>query len=102
MIKIDERYLQNQLISLLQIPSPSGYTDQIVHYVCTELETLNIPYNVTRRGAIRATLAGEIDTLDRAVCVHLDTLGAMVNRFKTNGRLSIRPIGPPSSLEVTR
>ncbi|WP_413831148.1 osmoprotectant NAGGN system M42 family peptidase [Desulfobacula sp.] len=97
MIKIDERYLQNQLISLLQIPSPSGYTDQIVHYVCTELETLNIPYNVTRRGAIRATLAGEIDTLDRAVCVHLDTLGAMVNRFKTNGRLSIRPIGTWSS-----
>lgn len=76
---------------------PSGYTDQIVHYVCRELEVLNIPYNVTRRGAIRATLQGAIDNFDRAVCVHLDTLGAMVNRLKSNGRLSVRPIGTWSS-----
>lgn len=97
MMKIDECYLQNQLLSLLQIPSPSGYTDQIVHYVCNELEKLEIPYNVTRRGSIRATLSGKLDTLDRAVCVHLDTLGAMVSRLKSNGRLSIRSIGTWSS-----
>ena len=96
-MKIDERYLQSQLLALLQIPSPSGYTDQIVHYVCKELEALNIPYNVTRRGAIRATIRGVIDNFDRAVCVHLDTLGAMVNRLKSNGRLSVRPIGTWSS-----
>jgi putative aminopeptidase FrvX len=97
MIKIDECYLQNQLLSLLQIPSPAGYTDQIVHYVCNELEKLEIPYNVTRRGAIRATIPGHLDTLDRAVCVHLDTLGAMVSRLKSNGRLAVRPIGTWSS-----
>ncbi len=97
MIKIDACYLQNQLLSLLQIPSPSGYTDQIVHYVCKELEALNIPYNVTRRGAIRATLQGTTDSFDRAICVHLDTLGAMVSRLKSNGRLSVRPIGTWSS-----
>lgn len=96
-MKIDNCYLQNQLLSMLQIPSPSGYTDQIVHYVCRELETLNIPYNVTRRGAIRATLPGAVHSFDRAVCVHLDTLGAMVSRLKSNGRLSVRPIGTWSS-----
>ncbi len=96
-MKIDESYLKRQLISLLQIPSPSGYTDQVVHHVCNELERLEIPYNVTRRGAIRATLSGKLDTLDRAVCAHLDTLGAMVGRLKSNGRLSIRPVGTWSS-----
>jgi len=94
---MDESYLKNQLASMLQIPSPSGYTDQIVHYVCQELEHLKIPYNVTRRGAIRATLSGKKETLDRAVCAHLDTLGAMVSRLKSNGRLAIRPIGTWSS-----
>ena len=96
-MKISDAYLLEQLISMLQIPSPSGYTDQIVHYVCNELDTLEIPYNVTRRGAIRATLSGKGSTLDRAVCVHLDTLGAMVSRLKSNGRLAIRSIGTWSS-----
>jgi peptidase M42 family hydrolase len=94
---IDKQYLQEQLISLLQIPSPSGYTDQVVHYVCEQLESFGVSYNVTRRGAIRATLKGKVDTLDRAVCVHLDTLGAMVKRLKPNGRLAISPIGTWSS-----
>jgi len=94
---INLKYLQNQLLSLLQIPSPSGYTDQVVHYVCKQLESFGISYNVTRRGAIRATLKGQMDTLDRAVCVHLDTLGAMVKRIKSNGRLAIAPIGTWSS-----
>lgn len=94
---MDESYLKELLISLLRIPSPSGYTDQIVHHVCRELERLSIPYNVTRRGAIRATLSGHSEVLDRAVCVHLDTLGAMVSRLKSNGRLALRPIGTWSS-----
>jgi peptidase M42 family hydrolase len=96
-MKISNAYLLKQLISMLQIPSPSGYTDQIVHYVCNELDILNIPYNVTRRGAIRATLSGDGNALDRAVCAHLDTLGAMVSRLKSNGRLAVRPIGTWSS-----
>jgi peptidase M42 family hydrolase len=96
-MQIDKQYLQEQLLSLVQIPSPSGYTDQVVHYVCKQLEFFKVPYNVTRRGAIRATLKGTIDTLDRAVCVHLDTLGAMVKRLKPNGRLAIASIGTWSS-----
>lgn len=96
-LQIDTDYLCRQLMELLHIPSPSGYTDQIVHHVSKELDRLEIPYNVTRRGAIRATLSGKQNTMDRAVCVHLDTLGAMVNRLKSNGRLSIMPIGTWSS-----
>jgi peptidase M42 family hydrolase len=93
-VSIDADYLQQTLIKLLNIHSPSGYTDQIVHFVGDQLQELDIPYNVTRRGAIRATLKGrKRDTLDRAVAVHVDTLGAMVRRVKPNGRLALAPVG---------
>jgi len=96
-ICLDETFLIHQLKELLSIPSPSGYSDQIVHYVGKELEKLGIDFEVTRRGSIRATLPGKQNTLDRAVTVHLDTLGAMVSRLKDNGKLALTPIGNWSS-----
>jgi len=94
---IDKDYLRKTLVSLLNIPSPSGYTDQIVHFVGNRLQAMGIPFDVTRRGAIRANLKGEQNTLDRAITVHLDTLGAMVISLKDNGRLAIAPVGTWSS-----
>ena len=92
-IQLDPKYMERVLLALLNIHSPSGYTDQIVHFVGHELQELGIDYNVTRRGAIRATLPGRHKTCDRAILAHLDTLGAMVRQLKTNGRLAIAPIG---------
>lgn len=96
-LKIDETYMQSILKALLQIPSPSGYTDSIVHYVCKELNALDIKTEVTRRGAIRAHLDGKQKSPDRAIVAHVDTLGAMVRGLKPNGRLEVAPIGTWSS-----
>lgn len=96
-LNIDEEYLKTVLADLLNIHSPSGYSDQIVHFVGGTLQQMGIDFNVTRRGAIRATLHGSQSTLDRALAVHLDTTGAMVTRLKKNGRLAIAPIGNWSS-----
>ena len=90
---IDQKYLLVVLRRLLEIPSPSGMTDDIVRFVCKELENLEVPYELTRRGAIRATLKGEKPKPRRAIVTHLDTLGAMVKRLKGNGRVSLVPIG---------
>ncbi|MFZ1745479.1 MAG: hypothetical protein WAU17_06140, partial [Nitrospirales bacterium] len=95
--KIDTQYLLQILQKLLAIPSPTGYTDQIVHAVSGELKQLGIPFELTRRGAIRATMAGKVSTPDRAIVAHLDTLGALVKWLKNNGRLAIVPIGTWSS-----
>jgi peptidase M42 family hydrolase len=98
-LNIDEDYLKDTLVALLNIHSPSGYTDQIVHFVGENLESFGLKFEVTRRGAIRATLPGRQNQLDRSVAVHLDTIGAMVCRIKSNGRLAIAPIGTwPSRL----
>lgn len=89
----DRHYLQDVLGRLLNTPSPSGMTDAVVHVACSELDALGIPYELTRRGAIRACLKGRQRTPARAVVAHLDTLGAMVKGFKPNGRLQVVPIG---------
>ena len=90
---IDYAYLEETMLQLLAIPSPVGLTDAAVRYTAGRFEALGIPYEITRRGAIRATLKGQAAQPARAVVAHLDTLGAMVKALKPNGRLEIVPIG---------
>lgn len=92
-MEIDQKYLKELLFELLNIPSPTGYTDQIVHYLGEKLKEIGVPFELTRRGAIRATIKGETSNGSRAIVSHLDTLGAMVRELKPNGRLGIVPIG---------
>lgn len=92
-LPIDRDYLVNTLRSLIGIPSPTGYTDRAVIQTCRELEALKIPYELTRRGAIRGNLVGLRNTADRALIAHVDTLGAMVKNLKPNGRLALTSIG---------
>jgi peptidase M42 family hydrolase len=101
---IDTDYLKAQLERLLSIPSPTGYTDTIVRYVSEELERLGVPFSVTRRGAILALYRGHEIEGARAICAHLDTLGATVKMIKENGRLELVPIGTWSAraAEYTR
>ncbi|WP_129794375.1 osmoprotectant NAGGN system M42 family peptidase [Sphingosinicella sp. CPCC 101087] len=101
---IDVDYLRAQLARLLSIPSPTGYTDTVVRYVCEELGRLGVPFSVTRRGAILALYRGRDMEGARAIVSHLDTLGATVKMIKDNGRLELVPIGSWSarSAETTR
>ncbi|MBF0448260.1 MAG: osmoprotectant NAGGN system M42 family peptidase [Magnetococcales bacterium] len=94
---IDVEYLLETLNVLLRTPSPSGMTDQIVEKVCILLDQLDIPFELTRRGAIRANIVGQETGRHRAIAAHLDTLGAMVKELKPNGRLGVIPIGHWSS-----
>lgn len=96
-LTIDRDYIQRILLELLGTLSPTGYTDAVVRLVGSELERLRIPFELTRRGAIRADLRRDDRAPKRAVLGHLDTLGAMVTALKDNGRLAIAPIGTWSS-----
>lgn len=91
--KIDTDYLLTTLLTLLGIHSPTGYTDPIVRRVCQMLNQLGIEFDLTRRGAIRATIRGKSSSPDRAVVTHVDTIGAMVKELKNNGRLALVPVG---------
>ena len=93
----DLKYLQKVLLEMLAIPSPTGFTDTIVRYVAERLEELGIPFELTRRGTIRATLKGKQNSPDRAVSAHLDTIGASVREVKDIGRLALAAVGCWSS-----
>ncbi|MBB4003149.1 MAG: osmoprotectant NAGGN system M42 family peptidase [Aurantimonas endophytica] len=92
-LAIDAQYLTDQLKALLNIPSPTGYTDTVVRHVAKELERLGLTVELTRRGAISALRQGSRRASARAIVSHLDTLGAQVKRLKENGRLELVPIG---------
>jgi peptidase M42 family hydrolase len=94
---LDGAYLLDILAQLLSIPSPTGYTDEIVHFASEELTRLGVEHELTRRGAIRAVIKGQHRQPARAIISHLDTLGALVKNLKSNGRLEIVPIGHWSS-----
>lgn len=101
-LAIDAEYLKTTLLELLAIPSPAGLTDEIVHYTGTRLDAIGVPYELTRRGTIRAVLRRNMPERRHsspacAIVAHLDTLGAMVREIKPNGRLSLMPIGTWSS-----
>ncbi|MBU2699983.1 putative aminopeptidase FrvX [Sporomusaceae bacterium BoRhaA] len=81
------------LKEILAISSPSGYTKNIMDYLIHELETLNISYFTTIKGAIIATVKGENDEYERTFSAHADTLGAMVKSIKPNGALALTLIG---------
>ncbi|NVK35479.1 MAG: osmoprotectant NAGGN system M42 family peptidase [Rhodobacteraceae bacterium] len=93
LLTIDITYLTKTLEKLLKIPSPTGYTDEIVRHVSKELEKLGVFYEITRRGAVRAKLPGKKRKPARAFVSHVDTLGAQVKALKDNGRLELVPIG---------
>lgn len=90
---IDQAFFEETLLQLMSIPSPVGLTDGVVRYAGARLDAIGVPYEVTRRGAIRATLRGRARKPARAIVTHLDTLGAMVQAIKPNGRLAVVPIG---------
>jgi peptidase M42 family hydrolase len=93
LLPIDMAYVQDVLLRLLDTPSPSGRTDDVMHLIGKELEHLGIPFTLTRRGALIADLAGEQKSPDRAVVVHADTIGCIVKSIKPDGRLEIVSVG---------
>lgn len=90
---IDLGYLQETLVELLNIPSPTGSTERIIQWLAEHLEGNAIPSQLTGKGALISDLAGEADDRPRALTVHVDTLGAIVKEIKENGRPRLSRLG---------
>lgn len=94
---IDVEYLTSTLMEMLRIPSPSGRTDAVMQAVGDHIAALGLPFDLTRRGILRATLQGRTEKVRRAVVVHADTIGLMVKQVKASGRLEVVPVGSHSA-----
>lgn len=81
------------LKQLVEIPSPSGYTKEIMDFMEDILKQLQVDYIRTNKGALIATIRGKDETKHRLLTAHTDTLGAMVKEVKGSGRLKLTMVG---------
>lgn len=81
------------IVKLTTIPSPTGFTRQIMNFVMAETSRFGYEPVLTPKGGVLVTVAGRDDSQHRFVTAHLDTLGAMVRAIKPDGRLKIDLIG---------
>lgn len=84
-------YALRQLEALVAIPSPSGFTEQVVDYCIGEFSAMGYAPKRTAKGGLTADLGGAGDGL--LLSAHVDTLGAMVCEVKPNGALRVAPVG---------
>ena len=77
---------------LVEIPSPSGMTDEAIRFAEKELNTLGVSTERLHKGALLATFPGKSDKA-RLLTAHVDTLGAMVKEILPSGRLRLTQVG---------
>lgn len=78
---------------LTAIPSPTGYTKEVMDYVIKQVESFGYKAKKTPKGAVMVTVPGLDDSKHRVVTAHVDTLGAMVRAIKPDGRLKMSLVG---------
>lgn len=92
--RIDQDYLVDFLVQLLNIPSPTGFAEPAIAFVEKELSQFTqLQLSRTRKGALIAKWKVESDLPPIALTAHVDTLGAVVKEIKKNGRLKLSRIG---------
>ena len=78
------------LKELVEIDSPSGYTQTAAQFVFEILQGYGLSPNYTNKGAVKCTLG---DQPRLSIAAHVDTLGAIVAGINTDGTLRISKIG---------
>nr|WP_285858847.1 M42 family metallopeptidase [Bhargavaea ginsengi] len=81
------------LEKLVNTPSPSGYTADVMKLAASYLAESGAELTKTNKGAVIATFRGEDDSKSRLITAHVDTLGAIVKEIKPSGRLKLDKIG---------
>jgi aminopeptidase len=82
-----------KITKLVNIPSPSGNTEEVITYVENMLSNYDVALQRNRKGGLIATIKGEDEKNHRMLTAHVDTLGAMVKDIKGDGRLKLSLIG---------
>lgn len=96
MIKLTE-YTKNILDfakKIIAIPSPSGYTAEVINFLEKETAKLGYPHYLTKKGNLIVEVQGTSD-YTIGLSGHVDTLGAMVRSVQSDGNLKFTTIGGP-------
>jgi putative aminopeptidase FrvX len=82
----------------VDIPSPSGYTEDIISFIEKELKDLPYHLEKTYKGSLIVSTDKHPEFM---IMGHVDTLGGMVSEITGNGTLRVSQLGgyPPNSFE---
>ncbi|MBP1905945.1 putative aminopeptidase FrvX [Paenibacillus turicensis] len=92
-ITINEQYILDFLKVLLDTPSPSGFTHDIMKKIKAEADQLGISFSQNEKGGAILSLKGKSSSRKIALSAHVDTLGAMVRAITPHGTLSLTSVG---------
>nr|WP_282579939.1 M42 family metallopeptidase [Paenibacillus odorifer] len=92
-IQPNEDYILSILKKLLDTPSPSGFTAQVMTLVAEEAAALNVPLSWNEKGGVILNVPGLDPSRTIGISAHVDTLGAMVRSIKANGTLRLTSVG---------
>lgn len=95
MSKFDKQYILDVAESILNIASPTGYTEDAVVAVKKIVDDLGFKTERDQKGNLIATIEGKDSTYTRGVSAHIDTLGLMVRSIDTDGGLNFTVLGGP-------
>ena len=93
---MDRKYADfaaQEAVRLLDIDSPTGYTEAAAEWVKNEFAALGFEAHTTAKGGVLVNLGGEDETDALLLEAHTDTLGAMVAEIKGSGRLRLTNLG---------
>ena len=86
-------FIVEETTKLLNIDSPTGYTEEAAAWVKAEFEKLGFDARLTNKGGVIVDLTGEEKDNGLLLEAHTDTLGGMVATIKDNGRLQLTNLG---------
>ena len=87
-------YILNFAKEILNIPSPSGYTKEVINFIETKTFEFKLDYYRTKKGNFIITIPGKTQEI-LGLSGHVDTLGAMVRSINGDGSLKFTTIGGP-------
>ncbi len=86
-------FIVDKTVQLLNIDSPTGYTEEAAAWVKKEFEALGFKARITNKGGVVVDLTGKDKKNGLLLEAHTDTLGGMVATIKGNGRLQLTNLG---------
>lgn len=82
------------LLRLLNTPSPTGFTEEAVRLIESEVAALGEKPQRTKKGALGWEIPGTSEDAGHVTFSgHVDTLGAMVKAIKPSGRVTLHLLG---------
>ncbi|MBD3308502.1 hypothetical protein GF339_18900, partial [candidate division KSB3 bacterium] len=89
---LDVKPIVAYLETLVNLPSPTGYTAQVEQFLISNAQQKQIPYEQTRKGAVIYRFAAPSSRPGVMFAAHVDTLGAIVKDV-SNDAVTLSPIG---------